>query len=185
MIKGQITDAEFQRLKDLASTLPSNGLAMVIGAYQGKADVAILEGLPPTAHLVSIDPGMLGPTSKPSQGYETEKTLLAYRRNIMPRQQQVTQIIGWPNNIAKWWNSRIDLLFVDATKKYESIVEIWKAFFPFCAYRVASHDYVTDPTSDQYYPGVHRALEEVVFPNTVAQNHVDFTWDGIINKIGR
>jgi len=179
-IRGQITQNEFDRLTYLASTIRDDGLAMVIGAYRGKADVAILQGLPEHAHLVSIDPGVLGPKSLPRQGYETTETLLEYRQNILPYQQKVTQIIGWPENIAKWWAGHIDLLFVDATKKYESIVEIWKAFFPYCVYRVASHDYVTDPTSDQYYPGVHQALQEVVFPNTIAQNHVDFTWDGTI-----
>lgn len=181
MIKGQITTNEVGRLRYLASTLHKNSLIVEIGAYQGKSTVALAEGMPETCHLVSIDPWVLGPQSRPNQGYETTETLLAYRENIKPYQQHVTQIIGWPNKVAQWWGGDIDLLFVDATKRYESIVKIWKAFIPFCVYRVASHDYVTDETSDQYYPGVHRALQEVVFPKvTDEQHHVDYTWDGVM-----
>lgn len=180
-MRGQITENEVARLQYLASTVPDGGLIMEIGAYAGKSTCALASGMAKTVHLVSIDPWMLGPQSKPNQGYELPETLLEYRQNIMPYQQQITQIIGWTFNVARWWQAGIDLLFVDATKKYESIVEIWRAFFPHCVYRVASHDYVTDPTSDQYYPGVHQALQEVVFPYTNQENHVDFTWDGIVS----
>ena len=162
--------------------MPKHGLILEIGAFQGKSTEALAEGMPETCHLVSMDPGMLGPTSRPDQGYETEETLLAFRRNIEPHKQKITQIIGWPTKVAHWWGADIDLLFVDATKRYHSIVKIWKAFFPHCVYRVASHDYVLDPRSDQYYPGIHQALHEVVFPHTTQENHVDYTWDGIVNK---
>ncbi len=182
-IKGQITAKEVERLKWLASQMHKHSLIVEIGAYMGKSTVALASGMPETCHLVSIDPWVLGPQSKPDQGYETIETLLTYRENIKPYEQNITQIIGWPYNIAKWWGGDIDLLFVDATKRYSSILSIWKAFFPHCVGRVASHDYVTDKTSDQYYPGVHRALQEVVFPYvTDEQHHVDFTWDGVVDK---
>jgi len=174
---GQVGNNECERLSWLASQVESGGLIVEIGAYKGKSAAAFISGMyDDTIRLVSIDPWCL--QGKTPQGYETLETIGDYRKSIERRKQQVTQIIGWPVEVARFWNAEIDLLFVDATKTYESINEIWRAWLPFCRGWVASHDYRPEPGHDQHYPGVVRTLNELVFPKTTDHHHINCTWSG-------
>jgi hypothetical protein len=175
---GQITKNECERLAWLASQVPADGLAVEIGAYKGKSTAAILAGLPRTARLVSIDPWCL--QGETPQGYETIETIADYRESIALQKQQVTQIIGWPVQVAEFWNAPIDFLFVDAVKKYDAISPLWRAWLPYCRGWIASHDYLPDEGNAQNYPGVVRTIAEQCIPITADHHHIDYTWSGKI-----
>jgi hypothetical protein len=173
-VKGQIVKCEIERLIYLASLVPENGLIVEIGAYCGRSGLSLATGKKESVHLVSIDPWMLqgGPTH---QEYETEETMLQYRKSLSKYIQQVTQVIGWPVRVGQYWGASIDMLFVDCVKKYEWIAPIWKIWFPFVKSGgiVCSHDY------GEEYPGVVRAITEIVEPNVTDIHLIDFTWDGV------
>ena len=173
-IKGQVTLPEVARLRWLASQVPVGGVIVEIGHYKGRSSRALCEGKLNSVRLVDIDPGMCGPKSE--QGYETGETLLDYRRAIHPFRRSVTQIIGYPLDVIKAWNYPIDLLFIDATKKKESIYPIWEAWLPFCQGWVASHDY------EERYTGVVETIQELIAPITTDHHHIDFTWSGKIRS---
>jgi len=184
LMDGQITNDEVYQLRHLAGHVPPGGLVVEIGCYKGKSSASIASGLPESARMVCIDPWTRQtPMIKQyTDTYHTPETLLKWQHNTRQWKSQITQIVGFPLDVARWWNAPIDMLFVDCCKHYEEILPIWQAWFPFCRGIVASHDYNTVPDTHAYYPGVIRALREVVFENTTNHEHVHFTWSGTVNS---
>jgi len=181
-IDGQIHNEEVYHLRKLAGHVPPNGLVVEIGCYKGKSSASIASGLPENARMVCIDPWTRQAPllTQHTSDYHTPETLLAWQRNTQRWKNNITQIIGFPLDVVKWWNAPIDMLFVDCCKHYEEILPIWQAWFPFCRNIVASHDYNTNAATEFHYPGVIRALQEVAFPHTNNHEHVHFTWSGKI-----
>ena len=181
-VYGQIKKQEVERLAWLGAQVPDGGLIVEIGAFRGKSAASMLAGAAPSVRLVSIDPWLSYP-NKTDQGYETIETVQAYQAAIAPYGKgRITQIIGWPLEVVRFWGAEIDLLFVDCVKDYERLAPIWRAWLPFCVDRIASHDYDPNPKSAQHYPGVVKTLEECCFPITTEHHHVDYTWDGRVTR---
>lgn len=179
--EGQLKDADVDRLHFLGTQVPENGVVVEIGCYRGKSTAAILSGMPKSAKLVAVDPWCL---LIHSNLYGTMDVILKFREQIRPWQQQVVQIIGWPTEVVSFWNHTIDLLSIDLLKDYEGLSKVWNAWLPFCINRVASHDYCENTESIQYYPGVHKVLNEIVKPITT-DHHWEknsYTWSGILKK---
>jgi len=178
-LDGQLKPADVDRLHWLGEQVPDNGTVVEIGSYKGKSTAAILSGMPDTARLVAIDPWCLLVDNPTYGGLDV---VAAFRDQIAPWQRRVTQVIGWPVEVAAWWNAPIDLLFVDLVKDYARLSQVWRAWIPHCVGWVASHDYHEDPEHKQYYPGVHQTLNEIVKPATTDhhwQEH-SYTWSGRI-----
>jgi predicted O-methyltransferase YrrM len=180
-LSGQITPKEVQRLHDLAKSLPENALIVEIGSYTGKSSVAIASGMPKTATLMCIDP-WLQLHRETEQGYETMETVKTHSDRTSEYHPRVIQVIGFPLQVAKFFDKGIDMLSIDSVKKYEQIKEIWDAWLPKVKKGgiVASHDYLPDPNHDQYYEGVVRVIQEQVKPITENHQHVDYTFSGNI-----
>jgi predicted O-methyltransferase YrrM len=178
---GQITNGEIERLSYLASLVPENGIIVEIGAYKGKSTAAIAYGMKPSVFLISMDPHMLL-NYQSKQGYETSETLLEYVNNLKPWGQRIVQIMNYPLNVAKFLpNTKfIDMIFIDCCKNYEDIYPIWKTYLPKCKNIISSHDYVENPSSSQHYPGVVKAINELVKPITTNHHHIDFTFSAFL-----
>jgi predicted O-methyltransferase YrrM len=180
-LKGQITPKEVQRLHDLAKSLPENALIVEIGSYTGKSSVAIASGMPKSATLMCIDP-WLQLHRDTEQGYETLETVKTHSDRTSEYHPRVIQVIGFPLEVAKFITKPIDMLSVDAVKKYEQIKEIWDMWLPKVKKGgiVASHDYMPDPAHDQYYEGVVKVVHEQIKPVTKNHQHIDYTFSGTI-----
>jgi len=165
-VKGQISQAEAERLQYLASLVPDNGIIVEIGAYAGRSTCALASGMKDTVHLYSIDPWMLLDTSLVRQGYHKAHTLLEYRSNIEPVKDKITQIVAWPYNVARIFNAPINLLFMDQEKQYDKLKPAWEAFIPHvkCGGWIASHDYDENPQGQYHFPELLRVFDEVVWP---------------------
>jgi predicted O-methyltransferase YrrM len=183
-LQGQITPKEVQRLHDLAKSLPENALIVEIGSYTGKSSVAIASGMPKSATLMCIDP-WLQLHRDTEQGYETMETVKTHSDRTAEYHPRVIQVIGFPLEVAKFIPnipSEIDMLSIDSVKKYDQIKAIWDVWLPKVKKGgiVASHDYLPDPTHEQYYEGVVRVIEEDVKPITTNHQHIDYTFSGTI-----
>ena len=178
---GQLKKADVDRLHFLGTQVPENGIVVEIGCYKGKSTAAILSGMPKSAKLVALDPWCLLVSNTV---YGTMDIIQKFREQIKPWEQQVIQIIGWPIEVAEFWDYTIDLLSVDLVKDYERLSKVWKAWLPYCVNMVASHDYCEDVNHEQYYAGVHKVLNEIVKP--VTKDHYwhkdSYTWSGVIKK---
>lgn len=188
-LPGQVCVGEMKRLQELATRVPENGLVVEIGCYKGKSSAAIASGLKPSVKFVCIDPWMKQGGSVNYKGldygYETSDTLLQFRTATDEWKAQITQIIGWPLDVAEWWkwNATIDMINVDCVKEYSNLAPIWEKWLPFVQTGgiVCSHDYEPDVTKEWHFPGVIRVVEEIIKPATLAEthHHIDFTFSGI------
>jgi predicted O-methyltransferase YrrM len=186
-LKGQVCLGEIQRLQMLATQVPKGGLVVEIGSYCGQSSAAIASGLDPSVKFVCIDPWMKqGGFTYPDgrdYGYETKETLLQFRTATDDWKAQITQIIGWPLDVAAWWGAPIDMINIDCVKEYDALAPIWNAWLPRVKQGgiVCSHDYEPDTSKDWHFPGVVRVIEEIVKPALITEthHHIDFTFSGI------
>lgn len=178
-VPGQQLPQDIERLQYLGSLVPPGGVMVEIGSFKGQSATALLSAADPTVHLFCIDPWTLEERPYLSM-FNTMDTFVAFRQNIMPLQQQITQIVGWPVRVAAHWNTLIDLLFIDAVKEYDLINPIWRAWVPFVKVGgwIASHDYVDTPGHVFYFPGVLRSIAELVKPITDSHHEVGYLWSG-------
>lgn len=180
-ITGQIGATEIRTLYQLAKNVPPGGLAVEIGCYQGRSSFSLAAGLPEGARLVCIDPWTL---QKPSaRDYHKPETLLAWQRHMTRFRDISTQIVGFPLHVMKWWHQPIDLLFVDAMKREESVRLLWEGWLPFCRGWIATHDYQPDADPNRkyfkwHYPGVCKVVETILKPRTTDHAREHFIWAG-------
>ena len=186
-LKGQVCAGEIARLQHLATMVPENGLVVEIGSYCGQSSAAIASGLKPSVKFVCIDPWMKQGGSVNYKGldygYETADTLLRFRTATDEWKAQITQIVGWPLDVAEWWNAPIDMINIDCVKEYSNLAPIWNAWLPMVKQGgiVCSHDYEPDTTKEWHFPGVVRVIEEIIKTATLPEthHHIDFTFSGI------
>ena len=179
-MEGKITGKEVAYLASEAAKI-QNGTCLEMGSFRGKSTAAILHGLHSTSHLVSIDLHMLNPVTK--QGYETAETLVAYRANIEHHKQKVTQIIGYPVTVSKWFSAPLHFAFFDCCKTFNGMKVIWDAWavnFVDGA-TVTFHDYNPNPVGQNYFPGMVQFIEEVAMPATTDHKRVDYIFSGVYN----
>lgn len=186
-LKGQVCAGEIGRLQYLATQVPENGVVVEIGSYCGQSSAAIASGLLPSVKFVCIDPWMKqGSFTHPNgmdYGYDTAETMLQFRTATNDWKAQITQIVGWPLDVAAWWSAKIDMINIDCVKEYNNLAPIWNAWLPLVRQGgiVCSHDYEPNPDADWHFPGVVRVVEEIVKPVLLPKthHHIDFTFSGI------
>jgi predicted O-methyltransferase YrrM len=179
-LKGQVSYGDVEALQRRAAAVPDGGLVVEIGCYCGASSAAIASRLKPNCKMVCIDPWMKQ-ADYSYFDYNKPETLLAFRESTDEWKAQITQVVGYPLDVAQWWNAPIDLLAMDCMKEYSQIAPIWAAWFPFVKIGgiICSHDYQTDPTKDWHFPGVIQALNEIVTPHITDITHNHFTYSGV------
>lgn len=164
-IEGWLSDAEanlminttIKALHDLP--LPHN--LVEIGSYHGKSTVllgTVAKAISPQAKLYAIDPhnGQLGAVDQGLQSFPP--SLASFQKNIQTaRLSNVVELIqDFSFNIT--WNKPIALLYIDGLHDYTNVSRDFQQFSAWIqpgAY-VIFHDYA------DYYPGVKRAVEEIL-----------------------
>jgi len=179
-LDGQIHPSEVQHLHDLAASLPPNSTIVEIGSYRGKSSAAIASGMPADAMLVCIDPWTKQPPliTEHTSNYHTIETIEKFQQATQPWKSQITQIIGYPLDVLKFWHLPIDMIFIDCCKRYHEIRPIWEGWIQYCRNIIATHDYNPDPQTEFHYPGVIQAVDEIVRPITTNHQHIHYTFSG-------
>lgn len=110
-----------------------NGTIMEIGAYRGASTTALAMGVRDAGHghVYSIDPhmhyrGVLGGTFSPEDHVAFEETIRKYGV-----EKWVTHYCRDSATIAKDWNGKIDILWVDGDHSYEGVATDLKLWLPF------------------------------------------------------
>lgn len=174
--RGQITPKEVEHLSYLASLVPEYGLIVEIGAYRGKSGGSLAHGKKPSVRLMSIDPWTL--LNETPQCYDSINTVKEYGDNLKFAKPKVIQVIGYPLEVLPFLKGQIDLLFIDAIKN--GVTPIWEAYLPLVKKGgyIVSHDYLPDPTHEQFYKEVVEVIETKVKPMTTEHHHIDYTFSG-------
>jgi hypothetical protein len=183
--EGMISNNQLDRLNYLASLVPNNGLILEIGPYKGRSTSAIACGMKDSVHLITIDAHMLskdGGKGYSGDNYSSIETVIEFRKNIEPWQQQITYMMAWPHNVSKYLlkDKFIDMIFIDCVKDYNSLYPIWNEFLPKCKNIVCSHDSEPDCTKKFYYPGVIRIINELIKPITKDYHQVESLFSAFI-----
>lgn len=156
---------ERELLAELSEQTPDGGLILEIGCLYG-GTTAVLALSNPKAHVISIDNFSWTPPKYPQVSLAlTEKNLKeAGVKNSMLVQADSREI-------AKLWESSIDLLWIDGGHSYEYVFSDLVNFAPY-AQVVALHDY-----GNPAWKSIKQAVDDFL------RSHEDFYLDKVVGMI--
>jgi predicted O-methyltransferase YrrM len=157
-IPGWETEAEEERLIELASEVRKGGTIVELGCEYGRSTANFLIGSHQTVAVISVD---IFPTDHPEVG----DLLETYQANVTPfvQDRRIGLMHGDSHEASKHWNAGgIDLLFIDADHSYEAVkrdIEGWVPHVRVGGF-VAFHDCAINMHSHPLHFEVSKAVDE-------------------------
>ncbi len=162
-LEGLIHAEEGERLRSLASAVPSGLTIVEVGSYKGQSTAYLATGSREGngVEVAAVDlweePGAV---VSQRHRYQARETHLAFLRQIdlAGVSDLVNPYQGASAHVAGWWRNPVGLLFIDATHTYDGVKADLDAWLPHVVSGgvVALHDWC------DRFPGVARAAEEFV-----------------------
>ena len=157
-----LTVRERQLLYARASDLPAGAVALEIGSYLGASASFLAEGIRAGGGTVyAVDTWA---NQDMSEG--PRDTYADFLKNVARLRQHIVPLRGRSEEIAKTFDDRIDLLFVDGDHSFEAARSDLEAWLPKVRNGgiVILHDY-------NWADGVRRAVREVLVPRQTGGGH--------------
>lgn len=161
-IIGHLSPNEAQLLYNLAAAVPSDGVIVEIGSYQGKSTVCLGLGAKEVgARVYAIDPhDDVQENESTHYGMENHAALL---RNLLEYEiAETVRVVAMPSElIIEGWGNSIDLLWIDGSHEYSDVnydLFAWEWYLTDHG-KIAIHD------SSGHFPGVTQALERFLSEN--------------------
>ena len=113
-----VNHREGMQLYKLAHSVPENGVLVEIGSCMGISTCYLAAGSPASSKVYAIDLWTLGDSRLALPFVEQ-----TFHRNIKLAgfKDRVTAVKDCSENVAKSWDSPIDLLFIDGDHSYEGV----------------------------------------------------------------
>lgn len=156
---GYLTRAEVDALKRLVKLLPKNPTVVIIGIGAGTSSVAVLEERK-DLKLISVDIRQ----DSPLGGLQNELNAIELRGlNVNGRHEQ---ILGDSKEVAKSFDKKIDMLFIDGDHSYEGCAGDINGWLPFIKPTgiIAVDDYGANKDGTEKWPAVRQAVDELLRP---------------------
>lgn len=146
---------EIDTLKKYARKLPTNAIAIIIGAGTGTSSLAIMEERTDIT-IFSVD--IAFPTAGMYEPGEKENL----KRAGMWDSGNVIQILGNSQRIGKIWPYRYDMIFIDGDHRYEFVKQDVNLWIPRAKKNaiVMFHDYGSKEIKP--HSGVKDAVDEIL-----------------------
>jgi predicted O-methyltransferase YrrM len=142
-VEGWLSNAEGEILYLLAKQVPSGQAIVELGSWKGKSTIWLAKGAQSGQgnKVYSIDPHH-GSETHVSEG--EEDTYGEFLNNLAKAgvKEIVVPIVGASHQVAKWWQRKVGLLWIDASHRYEDVKRdflSWKSHLA-SAGIVAFHD---------------------------------------------
>jgi Methyltransferase domain len=175
-VEGWLFGGQERWLFDQARMLRNGARILEIGSYKGRSTICLALGCIGTSkHVFALDrwQGVY-------DDIEDSKALrdefdegffdLFWKENIVASGMDdiVTPLAGDFSAIAKIWRAPIDMIFIDGSHTFESVISDFNNFFPYVVPGglMAFHDVSSDSVK---YPGCWKAWQEIISPQLV--NH--------------
>jgi predicted O-methyltransferase YrrM len=154
-IEGWLLFSEGMWLFNAARSLPNRANLLEIGSYKGRSTCCLALGCRGSQKRVfAVDPFDGGPD------LPTANSLPDFSQNIKRCRvsDSVEPFVGLSSEVAKTWDKRINLLFIDGSHSYEDVLADFTNFFPHVVPGgiVVLHDVI------ETWPGVFKAWHEVI-----------------------
>ena len=170
-------------LYKLALSLPKNSVLVEIGSYLGASAAFLSSAAGERNHtLYCVDTWRNDAIDDPREK-EGRDTFKEFNRNInkyVKRKyvKRITLLRGLSCDMAKKFQGRIDLLFIDADHSYEGCRSDIESWLPFVKNEgiVVFHDY-------GWAEGIRKAVKEIIFPIQIGKSNIeDITYWARIKK---
>lgn len=166
LVEGKLAPNQEQCLFTLASKLPSDGLILEVGSFTGRSTVSMAFACRDTARRIVAVDTFSGNSIDFIQGktatWEGDNFYGKFMRNLGERglDRYVIPLRGFSHEVARFWASPIDMLFLDGSHDYNDVLLDVRNFMPWvrpggC---VALHDVTKN------WPSVQRVWQEEVGP---------------------
>ncbi len=160
------TEAERNKLAELAKAVPDQGLIVEIGTLYGGV-TAVLAKAQPFAAVVTVDDFSWHPEDMPSNSLASVQESF---NNL--HLDNITVIEGDSRNVGKSWARKIDLLWIDGGHSYQFIYSDL-SLFGSRANVIALHDY-----KNPVWPTIEKAISE--FIRTTRAFYIDEVIDSLV-----
>lgn len=167
-VPGHLRLIEGLFLYDEALKLPSNGVAVEIGAYLGRSTAFIGAALsrsprPPTLHVIDTFTAIGVP------GAEGDNTFQSFSDNVRPYSGVIQVHQGFSSDVVRTWKLPIDMLWIDGDHSYEACSRDIQGWLPFVKRGglVAFHDYANPCGVAE---AVNRHMKPLEMPSSAGLN---------------
>lgn len=164
-MSGLVSEAEGMMLAELATQVGPPGVIVEIGSYTGKSTCFLAEASTEPVYAIDLwNLRLPGETKKRNKhkyavNFESTKALETFTERTR-KMKNVTAVRAESQQVAKVWNHKIGLLFIDGAHDFASVKADYEGFAPFLVRGgwLAMHD--ATPGSK-----VERVIEQVVVPS--------------------
>lgn len=174
-IFSHLTNVERLLLYKLAYSLEENATIVEIGSYLGASSSFLASAAKEKKHTVyCVD------TWKNEGMSEGERdTFREFCKNIEPLKDNIRILRGKSADIAKTFNEKIDLLFIDGDHSYESVKTDVQSWLPKLKDGgiIVSHDY-------RWAEGVKRVVDEYIKPIQIEYQFIENTYLAKVKRNG-
>lgn len=155
-VDGYISDVQGRTMQEYAATMPGT-FGLEIGSYRGKSACYLASAMPENSHLFCVDPWEDSSKVREKQ-FRTTKNLDLFCENVEAcgLSDKVTTVRGYSDEVAKWWDRPLGLLYIDGGHEYDEVKADIDGFLP---HVIPGGIVMFDDYSDAF-PGLMEAVNE-------------------------